>query len=430
MSNNNIIETENLLREKLHNWLDTNNFCAMPFVHVAVESNGDVRPCCLGEELINEDGTKFNISGTNMGIIDIINHPTHVKFRESFIKNEQHPACGTCWGPYRTDRFSGRHVYSTSIKVNKHVKDIMNGKPLEQKLLWLEIKAGNRCNLSCRICGLWNSAKWLKDAYEVKKAHNMNYPEFVDSPEFKYNQQAKWIDNIDFWRNVNGFDEIKVIHIMGGEPMMIEEHFEMLEAIADKFDAKKIRIWYNTNGTKIPTAEQEALLDKFKCVMWSISIDDFGPKFEYQRKGADWQDVKSNLPYFFSKPNYESTIDATISIYNIYTINEFIAELDGMNMAQYFCPHFVTTPRGPTNVRALHKDLKEIIKQHLLATKTSVLSAAALQVDKIISFMMDIDEWNTGTDDYRKFDILKVDELRNESFIEIFPEMSKLLNYE
>jgi MoaA/NifB/PqqE/SkfB family radical SAM enzyme len=425
---------DEVTREKLHDWLDTNNFCAMPFFHVAVESNGDVRPCCLGKELINDDGTKFNISGTNMGINDIINHPTHIKFRESFLKNEQHPACNHCWGPYHKDRFNGRHVYTTSLKVNRYVKDIMEGKPPEQKLLWLEIKAGNRCNLSCRICGLWNSAKWLKDAYEVKKAFiGESYPAFPDSYEFKYNQQAKWIDNIDFWRNIEGFDDIKIIHIMGGEPMMIEEHFEMLQAIADKFDASKIRVWYNTNGTRVPTPEQEALLDKFQCVMWSVSIDDFGPRFEYQRKGADWQDVKKNLPYFFSKPNYESTIDATINIYNIYTINEFIAELDRMNLAQHFCPHYVTTPNGPTNVRALNSNIKEIIKQHLIATKdTSTFKTriSAAQVDKIIKFMMDIDEWSPDTDQYRKFEIFKVDELRNESFVEIFPEMSKLLNYE
>jgi hypothetical protein len=200
-----------------------------------------------------------------------------------------------------------------------------------------------------------------------------------------------------------------------------------------KFDASKIRVWYNTNGTKIPTPEQEALLDKFKCVMWSVSIDDFGPRFEYQRKGADWQDVKANLPYFFSKSNYESTIDATINIYNIYTINEFIAELDRMNLAQYFHPHYVTTPKGPTNVRGLHRDVKEIIKQHLITTTamSSVnIRLAAKQIDKIISYMMDIDEWAPEIDKNRKFEIFKVDELRNESFLEIFPEMSKLLNYE
>ena len=32
------------------------------------------------------------------------------------------------------------------------VMRIIDGKQPEQKLMWLEIKAGNRCNLACRIC--------------------------------------------------------------------------------------------------------------------------------------------------------------------------------------------------------------------------------------------------------------------------------------
>jgi len=420
-------------RERIHNWLNTNNFCAMPFYHVAIESNGDVRPCCLGSELRNEDGTRLNISDSNMTVADVIKHPTHIKFRQSFLNNEQHPACQVCWGDYHNDRFSGRHVYSTSEKVNKDVEKVMlNTQTAEQKLLWLEIKAGNRCNLACRICGLWNSAKWLKETYDMKKQQygEAGYPEFKSSAEFKYNQQAKWIDNIDFWRNIDNFDDIKIIHIMGGEPMMIDEHFEMLKAIANKFDAGKIVIWYNTNGTTLPSEEQEAILAKFKKIIWSVSIDDCGDKFDYQRSGATWTDVKEKLPYFFNKGNYEASIDATISIFNITTIYDFVKELDTMGLSSYFMPHYVTTPGGHTNVRTLHKDIKEKIKTQLLENQNSINSSYTRQVTNIINFMMNIDEWSDEIDRRRRFEIDQVDRSRNESFVKTFPEMSKLLNYE
>ena len=91
-------------KDKIHRWLDTNNFCAMPFFHVAIESNGDVRPCCLGRPLKNEDGSVFNSAG--MSINQVINHPTHIKFRQSFKDNQQHASCVPCWGEYHNDRFS------------------------------------------------------------------------------------------------------------------------------------------------------------------------------------------------------------------------------------------------------------------------------------------------------------------------------------
>jgi len=415
-------------KDKIHKWLDTNNFCVMPFGHVAVESNGDIRPCCLGDAITKDDGTALNI-GTG-SIADIIKHPAHIKFRESFAKNEQHPACKPCWGVNSKDRFSGRYVYTSSLKVADFVEEIINGKPPEQKLVWLEIKAGNRCNLACRICGLWNSAKWLKETFDLKKSNNPDYPDFRNSYEFKYNQQAKWIDNIDFWKNIDMFEDVRVIHIMGGEPLMIEEHYEMLKAIINRFDASKIWLWYNTNGTVIPTAEQEEILNKFSAVHWSLSIDDFADKFEYQRSGAVWNEVKSNLKYFFSKPNYHSTIDATVNIFNIASIKDFLQELETMPYVNSFTPHYVTTPNSPNNVRTLHKDIKASLTEYLTQAKEQVNSTFHQTLDEMINYMNGIDLWSEDTDARRKKEIFVIDKSRNEDFIKTFPEMAKLLNYE
>jgi len=415
-------------KDRIHKWLDTNNFCVMPFGHVAVESNGDIRPCCLGKALTKDDGSVLNIE--NGSIADIIKHPAHIKFRQSFVNNEQHPACEPCWGVNSKDKFSGRYVYTSSAKVENFVTNIMNGAPPEQKLVWLEIKAGNRCNLACRICGLWNSAKWLKETFDLKKSMNPEYPDFKSSYEFRYNQQAKWIDNIDFWRNIDMFEDVRVIHIMGGEPLMIEEHYEMLKAIINRFDASKIWLWYNTNGTVIPTAEQEEILNKFSAVHWSLSIDDFADKFDYQRSGAVWSEVKKNLEYFFSKPNYHSTIDATINIYNIATIRDFLQELETMPFINSFTPHYVTTPDSPNNVRTLHKDIKEKLTQYLEQTKEHVNMKYHFTINEIIDYMNGIDMWSEDTDVRRKREIFFVDKTRNEDFIKTFPEMAKLLNYE
>jgi MoaA/NifB/PqqE/SkfB family radical SAM enzyme len=413
---------------QIEKWLANNNFCAMPFFHVAIESNGDVRPCCLGTPLKNDDGTTLNIEGKTIN--DIINHPTHVKFRQSFLNNEQHPACNDCWGVYHGDKFSGRYVYSSSSKVSDYVVKIINGEPIEQRLVWLEIKAGNRCNLACRICGLWNSAKWLKETYEIKKQQRSDYPDFKNSPEFKYNQQAKWIDDIEFWKNIDGFEDIRIMHLMGGEPLMIEEHFEMLDAVANKFNPKDIYVWYNTNGTLVPTLRQEQILDRYKTIMWSLSIDDFGDKFDYQRSGATWEDVKKNLRYFYSRPNFQTNIDATISIYNIATLDQFILEIDKLKFVTDFTPHYVTSPNGYSNVRTLHKDIKAKITDHLLNSKKRIPAIYHHCIDTVLNFMNSIDAWSEEIDQRRKNEIALIDKFRNESFVKTFPEMARLLKYE
>lgn len=424
MSNNISFEK----KDKINKWLDTNNFCVMPFGHVAVESNGDIRPCCLGDALIKEDGRPLNVEDGS--IADIIKHPVHIKFRESFLKNEQHPACKPCWGVNSKDRFSGRYMYTGSAKVADFVEEIMHGKIPEQQLIWLEIKAGNRCNLACRICGLWNSAKWLKETFDLKKLNDPSYPDFKSSYEFEYNQQAKWIDNIDFWQNIDMFENVRVIHIMGGEPLMIEEHYEMLKAIINRYDASKIWLWYNTNGTVIPTAEQEEILNKFSGVHWSLSIDDVGDKFDYQRSGAVWQEVKNNLEYFFSKPNYYSTIDTTINIFNIATLGNFLIELEKMTFIKSFTPHYVTTMDSPNNVRTLNTKIKTELTTYLKNTKVTVDEKYHNTIDEILDYMNSIDGWSDDIDARRKKEIFFVDKSRNEDFIKTFPEMARLLNYE
>jgi MoaA/NifB/PqqE/SkfB family radical SAM enzyme len=411
----------------IEKWLDTNNFCAMPFFHVAVESNGDIRPCCLGDPLKNPDGTTLNIAGKT--IKEIIDHPTHQEFRNTFLKNEQHPACNPCWGKFQNDRFSGRYMYSSSPKITGPVLKIIKGDKPEQKLMWLEIKAGNRCNLSCRICGLWNSSKWLKDAYNLKKELNLTYPEFKESQEYAYNRQAMWIDDVDFWKNIDGFDDIRLIHLMGGEPLMIPEHFKMLQAISEKFDPGKIFIWYNTNGTIIPSKTHEEILLKFKKIWWSVSIDDFGEKFNYQRKGAVWNEVKKNLPYFSLHSNYELSIDTTINVHNVITIHEFVKELQSMGISKHFSPHYVTSPEGIYNIRSLNNSIKEQVKSVLLEHKDSIDENFSNKVDEIINFMMSIDTWSEKIDQRRKHEIMFIDQRRGESFVKTFPEMSKLLNY-
>jgi MoaA/NifB/PqqE/SkfB family radical SAM enzyme len=413
----------------VYNYLDKTNFCAMPFFHITIESNGDVKPCCLAHPLKNQDGTNLNIA--EKSISDIIDHPTHIEFRESFLNNQNNPACKPCWGKFQNDKFSGRYMYSvSSLLIDKVLAIANNESAPKQNLLWLEIKAGNRCNLACRICGLWNSSKWLKETYDINKSLKKDYPIFKQSPELFYNRQAKWIDDIDFWRNVDKFDDIRIIHLMGGEPLMIREHYEMLKIISERFDPKQIDIWYNTNGTIIPNKEDEELYSKFKNIIWFLSIDDFGDKFEYQRKGGSWNEVKENLKYFCGKTNYKTTLDPTISVFNIFTLDEFLMEVQDMQFITSIIPHYVTSVDGIWNVRGLHSDVKQVITQHLTKSKSKIQTKYHKIIDDALEFMNSIDFWSEDLDKKRQYEIDFIDKARNESFVKTFSKMAKLLNYE
>ena len=126
-------------------------------------------------------------------------------------------------------------------------------------------------------------------------------------------------------------DQIRYIEFTGGEPFMIREHFDMLQGIVDRGIAHQVEIHYNTNGTQCP--ESAALIWRhFKTVEIAFSIDDLDHRFEYQRSGAAWPEVKTNIKKFQTlKDNYHNIqlqCCSTVNVFNVRYINELAHWID------------------------------------------------------------------------------------------------------
>jgi hypothetical protein len=72
-------------KETLTNWLiePGNNFCAFPYRNLAVESNGDMRQCCMATPLKDDSGVSVNVNdggSVNYGF----SHPSRIDLLKSF----------------------------------------------------------------------------------------------------------------------------------------------------------------------------------------------------------------------------------------------------------------------------------------------------------------------------------------------------------
>jgi MoaA/NifB/PqqE/SkfB family radical SAM enzyme len=418
-------------RRVVKDWLmePDNNFCIMPYVHMAVESDGSIRPCCMGSQLTDENGERINIAGST--ISEIFQHPARQKMVEAFDRNEQFSNCSECWKD--RSEHSARVKFSTNIQgALDYTWEKMKGGNPEQKLTWLEIKPGNRCNLKCRICGVHNSSSWTKDSYQLDvQLKKVDY-EFKKSPEYLYNEKCKWIDEVDVWCDTENLEKLELIHIMGGEPFMVPEHFEFYKRIIadEKIDHTKISVWYNTNGTYFPSPEQLDILSQFRNVRFSLSIDDIGKRFEYQRNLASWDDVKSNLikfkqleqQYPQNPRKWIAEIDATVSIYNILYLEEFVDTMMSLGYDDFReGTHY--TAGGHSNLRSLNAGIKQRIQDYHANTKYKWVNDA-------VRYMNFKDDCDPDTVLRRKKEIATLDKLRNESFAETFPEMWELIKDE
>lgn len=388
-----------------------NNFCAMPFIHMAIEANGDVLPCCMGKPLKG-----LNIRNKTVG--QVFSDPVRKEFIESFKRNEQHPACEVCW----KDPHSIRGKFSTSFASIDFTRSIMNGADPKEQLQWLEIKAGNRCNLKCRICGVHNSSAWAKDNHTFRNANNDI--KFKDSFAYKLTQSCDWIDDPKFWNDLEQMESLKYLHFMGGEPFMVPEHFQLIQALVDNpdIDTSQTIIGYNTNGTYFPTKENFELYRNFKEVIFALSIDDIGPRFEYQRKIAEWQKVRNNIVNFKKRSienDYISvSMDPTINMFNIFYLNEIREEFSKLGfLFEEAQEHYVFNYEN--DCRAMPKAVKDRILE-------KYKNDNSVWMRSIMKYLISKDYDDTTMNMFSQV-TTGYDEIRDENFKIVFKEFYELL---
>jgi hypothetical protein len=234
-------------------------------------------------------------------------------------------------------------------------------------------------------------------------------------------------ENTQFWQQIDSvLTDIRYIEFTGGEPFMIDEHFDMLQGIVDRGIAHQVEIHYNTNGTQYPT-RGEAIWRHFKTVEIAFSIDDLGARFEYQRTNADWAVVLDNITSFqylkTQMPNLQLQCCSTVNVFNVRYINELahwvaLQKFDFvywnmMHDAWYF------------SIATLPDTAKAAITEHLRSAH--VPSEYRAEFDRIVDFM------NTGasTDGFMlRMKIADLDRKRNQNLRVIEPELADLIDYQ
>ena len=295
-----------------------NKFCVLPWISLEASPIGTVRPCCLAvDEIVDDAGNKFELLTANFSNIQNSSHMRSL--RQQFLDGEKPQTCRKCWNEERSGRTSKR---MHTLNRLKHVLPKGDWTADAKPLMFLDLKLGNICNLKCRICGSWSSSQ-----FAVEELSQLQGDDKKNSFHYQMLKQGAWPkENLSFWNQIDGMlTDICYIEFTGGEPFMIEEHFEMLQGIVDRGIAHQVEIHYNTNGTHYPEAA-DAILKHFKTVEIAFSIDDIGKRFEYQRTNAVWAEVCGNIDRFRDLKEQNSNIVlqicTTVNVFNVRYLGE------------------------------------------------------------------------------------------------------------
>ena len=299
-------------------------FCVLPWISLEASPIGSVRPCCLAEEeIVDDSGVKFDL---NTADLNDIQHSQYMRqLRQEFLDDKKPRTCRKCWNEERSGRTSKRmHTLDRLKHIVRDEAWTAEAKPLQ----FLDLKLGNICNLKCRICGSWSSSTFA--------AEELQYiPNEEKKASFHYTmlRRGAWPrENPGFWQQIDHIvQDIRYIEFTGGEPFMIREHFDLLKSIVDRGIASQVEIHYNTNGTQWPEQAEE-IWQHFRTVEIAFSIDDLGPRFEYQRTNAVWNEVENNIQRFRDLRNRCSNIQlqvcSTVNVFNVMYLESLAHWID------------------------------------------------------------------------------------------------------
>ena len=282
-------------------------FCILPWIHLYANPDGNVLPCCVG------DWQKPMGNVQNKKLEDVFNNEKFKQMRTNMLKGKRCEECTAC---YR-DEDAGNSSFRkhSNEQFEKYIDDAVlntndDGSMDDFRLRYLDVRWSNICNFKCRSCGGTYSSSWAK---EDGKSNAYTF--------------AGGDSNDDLYKQFEPhFDTIEEFYFAGGEPLLTDKHYEILQYLIDH-GRTDVKLRYNTNMSVLKYKGKNILdlWKKFSNVVIGASLDHYGSKAEYIRHGTDWSLVESNLKLIRKEtPHVELHTNTVVSIFNIKTLPEFV----------------------------------------------------------------------------------------------------------
>lgn len=277
-------------------------FCYEIYKNLAIWSNNgklSYNPCSYYNGYIK--------TSDNFNLKNVWNSSEHNKLKLMIEQDTAIPGCAKCYNE-EEQGLTSRRMGATELWEN-HFQDTNIDLDGPQSI---DYSVGNLCNLKCIICGPHNSSAWIGDYQKIYPDKNIEI-----FKHDKFNQ----IEVNDHLLLKN----IKNIHFHGGgEPLLSDNHVNLLKKIKEVKGLSDVHVFYNINGTKRASQQLLDLWAECQLVELYFSIDDVGKRFNYQRTGADWDETVKNLQWYTENmpSNHMFKINCAWGYLNIFYLDE------------------------------------------------------------------------------------------------------------
>lgn len=279
--------------------MDSKSFCILPFKSIFVRPDGKVSPCCVAQEL------NSNVNVNTHSIKEVFNCDELKSIRKKMVSGEYPVECKSCWDRERTSSSSYRIDWNDKLGTEYQMESDGYVVP---DFEFIDVRLSNLCNFKCIMCGYEFSSNHYNDAHK-----KLGLPKVLNIRNNFTDELKDYISNI------------KYVYFAGGEPLIMNEHFQILEYLHKT--NRDITIYYTTNLStiKFDIVDLTDMWKDFKFVEIEISLDGLYERGESIRVGMDSQKVINNI-YKLQESNIRYRISYTVGSYNIDGIYEFLNE--------------------------------------------------------------------------------------------------------
>lgn len=410
----NILDKNFLLNE-------SKTFCILPWIHLHTQAEGMALPCCSSGMF----ATGGLGSSREQNFDELVNSTKMKQIRINMLTESKSEGCDVCYRLEENQGQSPRQGFNQEYEefFNSVESTLDDGSVPDFKMRFFDIRFKNICNMKCRTCNSTFSSQW---ELEDKKSNVSWYKPILKNDRKEFFDQVK-----------NQIGYVKKAYFAGGEPLITEEHYLLLEELI-RIGRTDVILSYSTNLSTLNYKDKDlfSLWKHFdnKIDLWA-SIDHVKERAEYIRHGTDWALIESNFKKIKTIDNIDLNISSVLSLFNYTTMDEFYQYIVKNGMYDHLCrPYSIYVATSPENTSPLilpfeykekgHESLKRAIN-FLNSNDFQEGHISALSSANYIISTEDI--WDSQKDTF-KSEIIRLDKLRNESFAQVFPELAPLMD--
>lgn len=393
---------------------DNKVFCVAPWLSLNINQNGDIRPCCISNDYF---GNVLKDS-----IEEVWNNDKIKEFRKSMIEQNPIDSCRTCYEKELSGQQSLRQIFNKNLfqHGSKYIYETNDDYSVNEfGFIHWDVKLGNKCNFKCRTCcpGSSSSIEFETDG----KISGL------------FDASAITFDRIKPYLN-----KVNHLYFSGGEPLLIEEHYQILFLLV-KLKKNKQSNFYLTYNTNFSTLIYKKIhifdiWNLFKYVQVHISVDGVGKRGELIRNGFKWDIFVSNVNQFNERfkdklNSHHLYFDCTVQALNIFDVVTLHQTLFNQGLLKNIDNFHLNYLHGPRNLAVwlldkntkeqAKKNIKNHIKNFLIPNKAKTTIRSFESLIKFIDLYEDQDL----TTDFVS-SMMDLDIKREENVFKTFPELN------